>query len=251
MVFTSRKTQYTVIATISENEINDCYIARRSNSADGSQYTLILIKDHSTIKIFLEMYRRADISGENPLIESFSVENDYVLVYPYRTERPLKDFYVGDAMSLSECEGVCINLIMSCISANLPFPLLYLILNQEKLNLAKDGTIYLNYAVDPAEAPGAQVGGEERQLRAAETEDGVSELRPFCGAVPGSEHCRRTHGKGQPDLKDQDLLRKERGPVFRDPVLGLPDPCHHCRRPFALSYVYRGYSLASALFQQL
>ncbi len=148
MVFTSRKTQYTVIATISENEINDCYIARRSNSADGSQYTLILIKDHSTIKIFLEMYRRADISGENPLIESFSVENDYVLVYPYRTERPLKDFYVGDAMSLSECEGVCINLIMSCISANLPFPLLYLILNQEKLNLAKDGTIYLNYAVD-------------------------------------------------------------------------------------------------------
>ena len=151
MVFTSRKSQYTVVAVISQGDVNDCYIARREGSSDGSQYTLILIKDHSTIKIFLEMYMKAEIRGENPLIDGFSVENDYVLVYPYRPERPLKDFYVGDALSVSECESICINLIMSCISSNLPYPFLYLVLRQGLINLSKDGSIFFGYSVDLSE----------------------------------------------------------------------------------------------------
>ncbi len=148
MIFASSKSQYTVLAVISRGEINDCYIARREGSTDGSQYTLLLIKDHSTIKLFLEMYRRAEIGGDSPLIDCFSVENDYVLVYPYRSERPIDSFYIGDSMTVTECESVCINLIMSCISSNLPYPLLYLIIDQHKINIAKDGSVYFGYAVD-------------------------------------------------------------------------------------------------------
>ena len=151
MVFSSRKSQYTVVAVISRGDINDCYVAKREGSSDGSQYTLILIKDHDTIKNFLEMYRRSRISGDSPLIDSFSVENDYVLVYPYRQERLLKDFYVGDAMTVTECESVCINLIMSCISSNLPYPFLYLLIKQGLINISKDGSVYFGYAADLSE----------------------------------------------------------------------------------------------------
>jgi hypothetical protein len=151
MVFTSRKSQYTVVAVISRGEIKDCFIAKREGSTDGSQYTLILIKEHSAVKLFLDMYRRARIKGESPLIDSFSVEDDYVLVYPYRQERPLKDFYVGDALSVTECESVCINVIMSCISANLPYPMLYLMIKQRRINISKDGSVFFGYDVDLSE----------------------------------------------------------------------------------------------------
>ncbi len=148
MVYTSRKTQYTVVAVVSRNDTNDCYIAKRAGAEDGSQYTLIRIKDHETIRNFLEMYRRAGDSKGGPLQDSFSSGNDYMLVFPFRAERPLKDFFQGDDKTLSEVEEICINLVLACISSGVPFPLLYLILNQGKLNISRDGSIYPGYAVD-------------------------------------------------------------------------------------------------------
>ena len=73
------------------------------------------------------------------------------MVFPWQQERPLKDFYMGESYTLTECENVCISVIMACITSNLPYPVLYLILEQGQLHLAKDRTVCLGYQIDLAE----------------------------------------------------------------------------------------------------
>ncbi|MCR4891823.1 MAG: hypothetical protein K5989_06570 [Lachnospiraceae bacterium] len=140
-----------IVATISRNESNDCCIAKRG-TGDGSLCTLIVIRKRETVMELLEVLRQSEEKGQqSKLFESFSADKTYNLLFPYRTERPLGRFFVGEAFSLSACEEICMNIILSCISSGLPYPILYLILKQGKLNLAKDNSIYLSYDLDFSE----------------------------------------------------------------------------------------------------
>ncbi len=151
MIFTSRKMRLEVISTVSQEEVNDCYLARDLGSPDGGVYTLLVIKDHKTVRELLEIFSavyspREDPGG--PLIDAFSAEQHYVLVFPYRSERLIDEFFVGEAYSLEKCEEICSNLILACISSGLPFPLLDLILSQRKINISRDESIYFSYALN-------------------------------------------------------------------------------------------------------
>jgi hypothetical protein len=55
---------------------------------------------------------------------------------------------VGEALTLSEIEEIGTNFLLTCMTASLPYPVLYLILEQGQINISKDGGIYLSYAID-------------------------------------------------------------------------------------------------------
>lgn len=148
MTFRSRESSYTPVSVILRGEVNDCYMARPEGGNDGREFTLVVIKDHETVKELMEAERLGRYSKDSVLIESFTAGNSYVLVFPGRQDRPLSDFFVGEAYSLTRCEDICTNLMLTCISCGIPFPLLYLILDQGLINLAKDDSIYLSYGVD-------------------------------------------------------------------------------------------------------
>ena len=153
MVYASHKTQYLVVSTCFVNEINDCYIAREAGKESGSLFTLLVIKHHELVKELLEIFRSSAVKwdearGEDPVIESFTFEQKYVMVMPYRTERPMSRFFVGEAFTLPQCEEICTNVILSCITSGLPWQLLYLVLTQDGLNLTKDRSVYLSYKLD-------------------------------------------------------------------------------------------------------
>lgn len=153
MTFQSRDMSYTVVSTIFKGPVNDCYTARPMGARDGREYTLVVINDHETVKTLMEIEsgRRGAIgrpSSEGVLTDSFTNGNSYILVFPYRQERPLSTFFVGEAYTLHRCENICINLMLTCISCGLPYPLLYLILEQSLINLARDDSIYLGYSMD-------------------------------------------------------------------------------------------------------
>ncbi len=139
---------YTVLSVILRSAVNDCYIARPEGSGDGREYTLVVIKDHDTVKTLMEIMTKHHAGEDGVMVESFTSGKDYVLAFPYRQERPLESFFVGEAYTLTRCEDICTNLMLTCISCGLPYPLLYLILDQGLINLAKDDTIYLGYGVD-------------------------------------------------------------------------------------------------------
>lgn len=146
MTFKSQKTEYTIISTLFKGEVNDCYVARPAGSGDGREFTIIAIHDHETVRKLMEIESRMNTQAQ--YTDAFTVGGSFVRVFPYRQERPLSRFFVGEAYTLARCEDICTNLILTCISSGLPFPVLFLILEQGLVNLAKDDSIFLSYGID-------------------------------------------------------------------------------------------------------
>ena len=148
MTFESQNANYTVVSTLFSGEANCCYMARLSDDMNGRSFTIVAVKDHDVIRTLMEASSRIRNLEESQLVDAFTYGNDFVLVFPYRQERPLDRFFVGESMSLSQVEEIGTNLLLTCISASLPFPMLYLLLEQGQINLSKDGGIYLTYNMD-------------------------------------------------------------------------------------------------------
>ena len=148
MTFESQKAIYTIVSTLFSGESNCCYVARLSDEMDGRSFTIIAVKDHDAIRTLMEAESRIANIENSQLVDFFSYGNDYILVFPYRQERPLVTFFVGEALTLGEIEEIGTNLLLTCISASLPYPLLYLLLDQGQINLSKDGSIYFSYVID-------------------------------------------------------------------------------------------------------
>ncbi|MCR4591205.1 MAG: hypothetical protein K5668_10345 [Lachnospiraceae bacterium] len=151
MIISSRENSYEVISTIRSGKVNDCYIAVDSRDESAGRYTILLVRDHDAVKDLMEIFRLWKGREESPLVEAFTFGQDLCLVFPYRNDRELERFFVGEAYTLQRCETVCINLILSCISSYLPPALLYLIISQRRIHLSKDDSVYLSYDIDLAE----------------------------------------------------------------------------------------------------
>ncbi|MCR5774431.1 MAG: hypothetical protein K6G42_05045 [Lachnospiraceae bacterium] len=148
MTYSSRNTSYKIVSTVLSSEINDCYIAVSEETEDGREYTLVVLKEHESIRTLMEILSGSRTISDSALIESFTYGQSYVMVFPYRQKRPLDTFFVGDAYTLTRCEDICTNILLSCISSGLPYPLMYLILDQGHVNLAKDDSVYFSYDLD-------------------------------------------------------------------------------------------------------
>jgi hypothetical protein len=148
MIYESGNMRLLTVSTRSIGEVNDCYICRDISSSGGMLYTVIIVHQHEVVRKVLEMFKLSDRSGEGVLIQDFSIGDGHALVFPYHRERPLLEFYEGNSMSLAQCEEVCINTILACITSDLPYPILYLLLKDGQLNLAGDKSVFLSYELD-------------------------------------------------------------------------------------------------------
>lgn len=129
------------IRDISKDPVNDIFVCRDTNAPIETYYTVLTVKDHEKAKELIECFR----SQPSVLKGMGSTADGFVFVLPYRRERCLNEFYMGDTYDVSTCEQICINLILECISCELPYPVLYSVLDQQQLNMEKDYSIYFNY----------------------------------------------------------------------------------------------------------
>ncbi len=150
MIYESGKMRLLPVATKSMGEVNDCYICRDLASSGGILYTTVVIHQHDTVRKVLELFKFSGRTGEQVLIDDFAVGDKHVLVFPYHKERPLFDFYEGESLTLAQCEDICISTILACITSDLPYPILYLLLSNGMLNLSSDGSVFLGYEMDLA-----------------------------------------------------------------------------------------------------
>lgn len=147
MIYESGKMRLLPVATKSIGKVNDCFICRDLASSGGILYTVIVVHEHEIVRKILELFQLSGRSGKDVLVDNFAASDKHVLVFPYHNERPLFDFYEGETLSLSKCEEICISTILACITCDLPYPILYLLLKNEKLNLSSDGSVYLSYDI--------------------------------------------------------------------------------------------------------
>jgi hypothetical protein len=153
MIYESEKMRLEGIRIIKTAGEYKCLVCKDLTSGGKSLCTVLAVHDHEVVRAMLEIFEGQEDrpEEEKTLLDHFSMGEEYIFVFPYRRERPLDSFYMGDAYPLQECEDVCINVLLTCISCNLPYPFLYLILSQRQLNITRDHSIFFSYAVDPQE----------------------------------------------------------------------------------------------------
>ena len=145
MIYESGNMQLQVVATKFVGEVNDCYICRDLLSPGGILYTVIVVHRHDVVRDLLSLFSLSDRNGGDILIEDFSYGEKHVYVFPYYRERPLSRFYDGESLTLSQCEDVCTNIILACITSYLPYPILYLLLKDDMLQISGDRSIFFGY----------------------------------------------------------------------------------------------------------
>ena len=150
MIYQSQNMRLKTVRLILRNDVNEIQVCENLNDSARARYVVIVVKDHDILKRFIELNEQAEEVQEKVLIDCFSCEGQYLIVYPYKNERPLERFYVGTSMKLAQSEEVCINLIIACMTSNLPWQVLYLVLTQQQVHIARDNSVYLSYAVDLA-----------------------------------------------------------------------------------------------------
>lgn len=144
MIYESAKLQLEEVGIVHLSPAGDCLICKDLKVNGSVLYTVFRVSDHDVVKNIISLFE--GYSGKDGvLVDSFAADNNHIFVFPYRKDRPVSEFYMGDTMPISRCEDICINVILACMTSGLPWPFLYLCLGQGLLNLSKDDSVYLTY----------------------------------------------------------------------------------------------------------
>lgn len=146
MVYESQGMQLNTIRIVRKGTANDVYICRDDSSQAGSLYTLLVVRDHDIVRQLLNLFENQG-NRTDAFLRSFSHNGDFCMVFPYKAERPMRSFYNGDKFPLSKCEAICSNLVTACMTEGVPYPVLYLMLQQEQIHLAKDDSVFFSYQI--------------------------------------------------------------------------------------------------------
>ncbi len=150
MIYQSERLTYHPVMTVYHGKANDILICRDANSDRDSFYTLLVLKDHETVKKLIRVME-ASAHGYESCLDFFQYENEYCVAFPHVKERRLEDFYMAAQFSLESCMEICENLVLQCMLSKLPYPLLYLVIRQEQIHLLKDRNIELGYTIELSE----------------------------------------------------------------------------------------------------
>lgn len=150
MIFHTDKMELKSIQTVLKSEANAVYVCQDKQAKAGNLYVVWTVDNHDLAKKLLTIFH-SDGNDSSPLVTIASDQGMLLLVFPYCKNRLLVDFYPGNRFTLSECEEICRNLVLSCISSGLPWPILYLIINNRQVHMASDRNVYLGYYLDLTE----------------------------------------------------------------------------------------------------
>lgn len=148
MVYYAQGMELEVISQVFHGSANDVAVCRDRLSASGTRYTLLAVHDRECARKMLTVMEDNQRSGESACLLQFSQNETMLFLFPYREERKFSAFASGQMTSPEAGETIGINLVMECLSVNLPWPLLYLVLEQDCVQIAKDNTVYFTMILD-------------------------------------------------------------------------------------------------------
>ncbi len=150
MIYQSDRITYCPVMTVSHGVVNDILICRDNDTNRNSFYTLLVFKDHETVKKLIRILETSRY-GYDCCLDFFQYQSSYCMAFPEVKERKLEDFYMAEQFSNDKCAEICEKLVLQCMLSKLPYPLLYLVLKQEQIHLLKDYNIELGYTLDLSE----------------------------------------------------------------------------------------------------
>lgn len=151
MIYYAQDMELEVVSRVFHGRVNDVDVCRDRLSASGTLYTLLVIHDRACARSMMTVMEENSRIGDGSCLLCFAQNEMLLLLFPYREERKLSMFALGQMVTPSDKERISINLVMECLSTTLPWPLLYLVLAQGCVQIAKDNSIYFTTALDLAE----------------------------------------------------------------------------------------------------
>lgn len=146
MVFETGSMHLRSVWEVLRGQVNDVVVCQETGEIQGSYHTVWVVKDHRVAKEVLTMMSEPG----GICYESFTRGQNLCFLLPYDAERQLRRFYTVTAVSFTERSAIWRNYVEACLSAKIPYPLLYLIMEQEQVHVRLDGSIYFNYGIDLA-----------------------------------------------------------------------------------------------------
>lgn len=136
------------LSTVKRGTGGEVRICEDTAGKNKNRYTVIALSDHDKAHDVIAAYEAASYIEEPTYLDMYSEDGDFLIIYPYVPERRIDKFYMGGVLSLRKCEEICVNLIVACMTSNMPWSLLYLVLTQREIQLSQDGQVSLSYAID-------------------------------------------------------------------------------------------------------
>lgn len=147
MIYKSNQRLYVPVMQVLKGEANDILICRDAASERNHYYTFLVIHDHEIVKRLLRVMEQS-CHGCQCCVELFLQDDVYCAVFPHVKERYLKSFCMPAQIALKTRGEICENLVLACMLSGLPYPLLYLALQQEQVHLRKDHSVELGYTIE-------------------------------------------------------------------------------------------------------
>ena len=148
MVYYPEGMELEVVSELLRGSVNDVLICRDHLSAAGTLYLVLAVHDRGCVRDLLRVLEDSRRSGEPVYTVCFAQNETMLFALPYREERKFSTFAPGQITSPVVSESICVNLVMECLSCSLPWPLLYLVLQQDQVHITKDNTVYFGHALD-------------------------------------------------------------------------------------------------------
>lgn len=194
MVYYCERMELEVISERFRGSVNDVAVCRNRLSPAGALYTLLIVHDRDCARNMLQVMENGERSGESPCITYLTRNEELVFVFPYREERKFSSFARGQAVGNGVAESIAVNTVMACMSSGLPWPLLYLVLEQDCLQISRENTVYFALNLD---LKNLDPGKDERRCAAS-----CAELLLELLDVPDGR-------KRSKQLKSYELIRKK------------------------------------------
>lgn len=146
MIIESQDTKYECISRGFAGSVNESYICRKADDSSNKYYVINIIYIRDVARKVIEAFKNAETITDK--IKIFTWKEAVCIVSDYYESRSLERFFLPQIIKKQECEEIFQNIVLTCISEQLPYPLLYLILCQKNFNLCADKRITINYCID-------------------------------------------------------------------------------------------------------
>ncbi len=129
-------------------KVNDVIVCQNMADSTMPYYTVWIVHDRRMAKKLMQLFHDAREQKKTKFIADFIWKDNYLMVFDYVKERPLQQFFTSEIATLAECEEMALNLTVECMASGVPYPVLYLQLQQNQIHISSDKNVYLSYAVD-------------------------------------------------------------------------------------------------------
>ncbi len=149
MIHMGSKT-YDEIQTVFRGIANEAVIIREPGGSSLHCNIVQIIKDRTVAKELLAAFEQMPVNQEDYKAEAVCMNETGQLcfLFPYIESRPINRFFNRTSSEPGDYEQICRNLLVECMKNSLPFPLLYLILEQRLIHISKDHQLSFSFQFD-------------------------------------------------------------------------------------------------------